>query len=125
MDDTLVSLGSAALTIPNATETAQVEATVAAVQIGSGNFILAIVLVNLAGLVAVVTISLLLMRHYEKTYQKRVTLFFPSLCYYRTIWLSCFLLNLSTLGLLRCLGPSHEFNIVIRANLSLQRYVFH
>jgi hypothetical protein len=53
MDDALVALGAAALTFPNATTKVDVTASIAAVQIGSVPFIVAVALVNILGLVAV------------------------------------------------------------------------
>ena len=60
MDDSLVALGSAALTFSNATRSANVIARVAAVQIGSRTFIWLTVAINMLGCVAVAVGYLLL-----------------------------------------------------------------
>ncbi|KAH8710085.1 hypothetical protein GQ44DRAFT_830467 [Phaeosphaeriaceae sp. PMI808] len=53
MDDALVAFGGAALTFPNATSKVDVTASIAAVQIGSAPFIIAVVVVNFLGLIVV------------------------------------------------------------------------
>jgi hypothetical protein len=60
LDAVFVALKSATLTVQGATYTAPVEVTSAAVRIGSGAFILAVVVINLVALVAIIAIHVLL-----------------------------------------------------------------
>jgi hypothetical protein len=60
MDDTLVALGSAALTFSNATQSSSAAARVAAVQIGSKTFIWLVVAINVLGSVGIVVSCVML-----------------------------------------------------------------
>jgi hypothetical protein len=62
MDDSLVALGSAALTFPNATQIVNATAKISAVQIGSRPFIWATVAINTIGLIGVIASYLALWR---------------------------------------------------------------
>ncbi|KAF2111671.1 hypothetical protein BDV96DRAFT_581523 [Lophiotrema nucula] len=60
MDDTFVALASAGLTVADVPQTVGVNVTMAAVQIGTGPFILAIALINIGGCLVVLAGSVLL-----------------------------------------------------------------
>lgn len=53
MDGVLVAIGGAALTFPNAASKVDVTVSIAAARIGSIPFIIAVVVVNLLGLIVV------------------------------------------------------------------------
>ncbi|KAF9690551.1 hypothetical protein EKO04_011304 [Ascochyta lentis] len=69
MDDSLVALGSAALTLQDATQTVHATVKSSAVQIGSKQFVWAVVVINVLGLFGVITSYLVLWKAGVPTFE--------------------------------------------------------